>query len=119
MKIIVLSDIHFGHAPDRERERDPYRAVAEVIGAKLAAVSSRHQVLCVTHLPQIAAHATGHFIVRKRVQDGRTVSEIVRLDEQERVEEMARMAGGRTVSDKARVHARELLASARKTKRQL
>jgi len=88
-------------------------AVAEVIGSKLSAVSAGHQVLCITHLPQIAAWAAGHYSVHKHVAAGRTVCEISRLEEKERVEELARMAGGAKVTDKARGHARALLSAAR------
>jgi len=88
-------------------------AVAEVIGSKLSAVSAGHQVVCITHLPQIAAWAAGHYSVHKQVSAGRTVCEISRLEEKERVEELARMAGGTRVTDKAREHARALLNAAR------
>ena len=87
-------------------------AVAEVIGAMLAEVSAGHQVLCITHLTQIAAYASTHYHVSKRREGDRTVSEVVRLTEIERVEEIARMAGGKTVSEKARGHARDLLKRA-------
>jgi DNA repair protein RecN (Recombination protein N) len=94
-------------------------AVAEVIGAKLAAVAHDHQVLCITHLPQIAAHAAEHFSVSKRVSSGRTMSEVVRLGEEERVEELARMAAGSSVTKEARRHAKELLRFARGEKARL
>jgi DNA repair protein RecN (Recombination protein N) len=94
-------------------------AVAEVIGAKLAAVSSRHQVVCITHLPQIAAYASQHMVVTKRKAGRRTVSEVELLVEEKRVEEVARMVGGVKITDKARSHARELLGQARKSKRRL
>jgi DNA repair protein RecN (Recombination protein N) len=80
--------------------------VAEVIGSKLSAVSSDHQVVCITHLPQIAAWANSHYLVQKHVSGGRTVCEISRLDENERIEELARMAGSARVTEKARGHAR-------------
>jgi DNA repair protein RecN (Recombination protein N) len=87
-------------------------AVAEVIGTMLAAVSAGHQVLCITHLTQIAAYAGTHYYVSKRREGERTVSELIRLTETQRVEEIARMAGGKTISDKARGHARDLLKRA-------
>jgi DNA repair protein RecN (Recombination protein N) len=83
--------------------------VAEVVGRKLRALSRRHQVLCVTHLPQIAAHADRHLAVCKRVQRGRTITEVRPLDPDERVEEVARMLGGETITDTARDHAREMV----------
>lgn len=88
-------------------------AVAEVIGAKLAEVAARHQVVCITHLPQIAAHAAAHYTVTKSRAGERTVSDIRRLSEKDRIEELARMAGGRSVTEQARRHARQLLQAAR------
>ncbi len=86
--------------------------VAEVVGRKLKAIAARHQVLCVTHLPQIASLADAHFAVRKRVERGRTVAEVRRLTEEERIEEVARMLGGETITDTARRHAREMVKQA-------
>jgi DNA repair protein RecN (Recombination protein N) len=83
--------------------------VAEVVGRKLRAIAERHQVLCVTHLPQIASLADRHFAVQKRVERGRTLTEVHALREAERVEEVARMLGGETISDAARKHARDLV----------
>jgi DNA repair protein RecN (Recombination protein N) len=87
-------------------------AVAAAVGARLAQMARRHQVLCVTHLPQVAAHAERHYHVRKRVADGRTRTEVVRLDDAERVEELARMLGGLQPSAAARRNAAELLEEA-------
>jgi DNA repair protein RecN (Recombination protein N) len=83
--------------------------VAEVVGRKLRSLASRHQVLCVTHLPQIASLADRHWAVRKRVQRGRTLTEVKALGPEERVEEIARMLGGETITEKARDHAREMV----------
>ena len=83
--------------------------VAEVVGRKLRTIAERHQVLCVTHLPQIASMADHHFVVRKRVERGRTITDVRPLDGGERVEEVARMLGGETVTDTARRHAREMV----------
>ncbi len=87
-------------------------AVAEAIGHKLREVAAHHQVLCITHLPQIAALGDTHYRVQKRVADGRTHSELVPIGGPQRVEELARMLGGRTVSDAAREAARALLDAA-------
>jgi DNA repair protein RecN (Recombination protein N) len=87
-------------------------AAADAVGARLARLASRNQILCVTHLPQVAAHADGHYHVKKRVRGGRTLVEIERLDGPRRVDELARMLGGKDVSDASRRNARELLASA-------
>jgi DNA repair protein RecN (Recombination protein N) len=83
--------------------------VAEVVGRKLKAMAARHQILCVTHLPQIASLADHHFVVQKRVERGRTVTLVKELSEAGRVEEIARMLGGEVVTERARDHAREML----------
>ena len=83
--------------------------VAEVVGRKLRTIAARHQVLCVTHLPQIASMADSHFVVRKRVERGRTITDVKSLADAERVEEVARMLGGETVTETARRHAREMV----------
>jgi len=83
--------------------------VAEVVGRKLKGVAERQQVLCVTHLPQIAAFADRHLAVRKQIARGRTQTDVDALSEADRVEEVARMLGGETVTATARQHAREML----------
>jgi DNA repair protein RecN (Recombination protein N) len=83
-----------------------------VVGRRLRTLAARHQVLCVTHLPQVAALADSHFVVRKRVERGRTVTEVEQLDEEARVEELARMLAGETVTESARRHAREMMKQA-------
>jgi DNA repair protein RecN (Recombination protein N) len=86
--------------------------VAEVVGRKLRAISRARQVLCVTHLPQIASMADAHYVVRKSTERGRTTTVLERLGDGERVEEVARMLGGETVSDTARKHAKEMVRQA-------
>lgn len=88
--------------------------VAEVVGRKLRELAARNQVICVTHLPQIASFASTHFRVWKEDIDGLTRAFIRRLDEdEERVAEIARMLAGATVQDSAVAHARELLSQGR------
>jgi DNA repair protein RecN (Recombination protein N) len=87
--------------------------VAEAVGLKLKQLSASQQVLCVTHQPQIASLADRHFLVDKTVNRGRTSISVRELDQAERIEEIARMLAGETVSETAREHARELLATAR------
>ncbi len=87
--------------------------VAAVIGRKLRDVASHHQVLCITHLPQIAVYADAHFRVHKAVEEGRTRSHVGRLDEGERLEEVARMLGGLRITDRTRAAAAEMLRDAR------
>jgi DNA repair protein RecN (Recombination protein N) len=87
-------------------------AVAEVIGRKLEEVAAHHQVICITHLPQIAVFAKTHFHVSKVVEAGRTRSVITKLSERERENEIARMLGGVKITDKTRAAAKEMLRSA-------
>jgi DNA repair protein RecN (Recombination protein N) len=77
----------------------------------LAELAGHHQVLCITHLPQIAAFAQCHFRVAKRSRKGRTETCITRVEGAERVEEIARMAGGEEIGEATLEHARELLAA--------
>ena len=87
-------------------------AVADVVGRQIRAVAEDKQVVCITHLPQIAAYAVAHFIVEKQERDGRVATLVRRLSASERKEEIARMLGGK-VTAKARAHAEELLRAAR------
>lgn len=92
-------------------------AVAEVVGSKLRQVADHHQVVCITHLPQIAVFADRQFVVRKgTTADGRTVSRIEALGERERLDEIARMLGGVKIGPKTRAAAGEMLAQARSPK---
>jgi DNA repair protein RecN (Recombination protein N) len=84
---------------------------ADRVGRRLAELAGHHQVLCITHLPQIAAFAELHFRVEKRASAGRTLARLGPVEGAERVEEIARMAGGESVGEATRRHARELLAS--------
>ena len=88
-------------------------AVAEVVGRKLKELAGKNQVLCVTHLAQIARFADHHFQVSKHPEKGRTVTRIRPLDREERVEELARMLGGVKITDKTRAVAREMLEERR------
>ena len=88
-------------------------AVAEVIGRKLRDVARHHQVLCITHLPQIAVYADAHYRVRKDVEEGRTRSSVTRLGDEERLEEVARMLGGIEITGRTRAAAAEMLRGAR------
>lgn len=82
---------------------------ADPIGRSLWGLARRHQVLCVTHLPQIAAHADAHYRITKRERDGRTVTEVERLDHEGRMVELAAMLGGGPGDAAALASARELL----------
>ncbi len=83
--------------------------VAEVVGEKLKEVAKKRQVLCITHLPQIAGFADTHFKVSKRVIDRKTAVKVDQLDKKSRVEEIAKMLGGEKVTEISRRHAREML----------
>lgn len=85
--------------------------VAEVVGRLLRRLGQDRQVLCVTHLPQVASQANQHFQVSKQSSNGKTVSSIDALDSTARVEEIARMLGGLEITATTRSHARELLAN--------
>lgn len=82
------------------------------IGRKLAHVAQHHQVICITHLPQVAVFGAHQLAVRKSIRDGRTFTEVQALDDDARVEEIARMLGGRDISSVSLRHAREMLATA-------
>jgi DNA repair protein RecN (Recombination protein N) len=86
-------------------------AIAEVIGRAIADIARHRQVLCITHLPHIAALADAHYVVGKTETKGRTNSTVKKLREDERVEELARMIGGVKVGDAARRAAEEMLAA--------
>ena len=80
---------------------------ANAVGEKMKQIAANRQVLCITHLPQVAAPADAHYVVTKQIRNGRTISEIHLLGKKERVAELARMFGGQ--SDAARKHAEALL----------
>jgi len=84
-------------------------ATAEVVGEKLHSLSKYHQILCITHLPQIASKGSTHFLVEKKIAESRTRTVISELDGEERVKEIARLLGGKRISQKAIAHAREIL----------
>jgi DNA repair protein RecN (Recombination protein N) len=85
-------------------------AVAEEVGKKLRKVAARRQVFCITHLPQIASMAGSHYGVSKFVKKDRTDTEVRLLEKNERVDEIARMLGGKTITDATIKHAAEMIA---------
>jgi DNA repair protein RecN (Recombination protein N) len=84
-------------------------ATAEVVGEKLLSLAEYHQLLCITHLPQIATQGQVHFLVRKEVSGGRTHTTISALTPEERVREIARLLGGREITQRTVDHAKEML----------
>ena len=93
-------------------------AQAERLGRKLREVAEAHQVLCITHLPQIAALADRHYRVTKAVHKGRTHTEIAALEKADRLAELSRMLGGETITAATRAAAADLLANASTARRQ-
>jgi len=86
---------------------------ANAVGEKMQQIAKSRQVICITHLPQVAAPASAHFVVSKEVKSGRTISEIKVIEKKERVTELARMLGGQT--EAARKHAEEMLIASDQT----
>jgi DNA repair protein RecN (Recombination protein N) len=84
-------------------------AVAEEVGRKLRRVAEKRQVFCITHLPQIASMATSHYGVSKSVKNDRTSTEVRLLDRKERVDEISRMLGGKTITEATIKHAEEMI----------
>ena len=83
--------------------------MAETVGKRLKELGQAHQVLCVTHLPQVAAEGHQHWKVTKETHENVTISSMTCLNRQDRVEEIARMLGGAEITHTTRRHARELL----------
>jgi DNA repair protein RecN (Recombination protein N) len=83
--------------------------VADVVGSRLQDLGKRFQVLCITHLPQIAARGDAQFLIEKSIRGSRTVTRVERLDREGRIEEIARVIGGASISEQTRASASELL----------
>ena len=91
--------------------------MGQAVGEKLAVVAAKRQVICITHLPQVAAQGANHYVVTKSVHDGRTAATITALTAKERADELARMLGGRDLTSVTLKHATELLQKAGKRKK--
>ena len=91
-------------------------SAALAVGAALARLGARHQVLCVTHLPQVASQADHQIVVSKTVIDGRTFAAAETVTGDRRIDEISRMLAGRADSDAARRHAEELISAAESAK---
>ena len=89
---------------------------AQMVSEKMARIGRHHQVICITHLPQIAAMADEHFLIEKSVQEGATISEIRELSEMDSVEELARILGGAEITQAVRENAAEMKRLAEKKK---
>ena len=116
--MLALKTLTIGDAPGKTLIFDEVDAgiggrVAEVVGMRLRELGGRFQVLCITHLPQIAAQGTNHFRIDKSVRASRTATSVERLNDSGRVEEIARMIGGAVVTDAVHATARDLLTRGR------
>jgi DNA repair protein RecN (Recombination protein N) len=83
--------------------------VAEIVGRMLKELGGKHQVMCITHLPQVAASADQQWQVTKASASGKVLSKVSVLDKEQRVEEIARMLGGVKITETTRKHAAEML----------
>ena len=88
--------------------------MASVVGKKLKGLAASRQVVCITHLPQVASFADSHVRIAKRVKGGRTVAVMEELESGARVDEIARMLGGERMTDATVAHAKEMLNQAKK-----
>jgi DNA repair protein RecN (Recombination protein N) len=120
---VMLALHHLGDASSRptlvfdEVDAGIGGEAADAVGARLQALAARCQVLCVTHLPQIAARADVHLAIDKRVVGGRTTTSIARLDPSGREQELARMIAGAAVTDLVVASAKEMLAGRRRSEK--
>lgn len=90
---------------------------AQAVAEKMALISRKHQVISITHLPQIAAMADSHYLIEKSADEGKTVTKIVRLSETESITEIARLLGGASITDAVMSNALEMKQMAEKTKK--
>jgi len=118
LKNVLAEDDSIGSLVFDEVDTGVSGRAAQKVAEKMADVARRKQVLCVTHLPQIAAMADAHFSVEKGEKSGRTYTKVERLDDEGRRDELARLIGGSTVTDVLRESAKELLAQAGSYKEQ-
>jgi DNA repair protein RecN (Recombination protein N) len=87
---------------------------AQIVGEKIAKIARTHQVLCITHLPQIASMASTHFLIEKEVKDDKTYTKVSKLDFNQRVDELSRLLGGVSLTDTTKMHAMEMLEMTKK-----
>jgi len=90
---------------------------AQIVGEKLAKVAINHQVICVTHSPQIASLGDVHYLIKKQVENGRTYTSVFELNDWERINELSRMLGGAEITENTQKHAKEMLDMAQKIKK--
>lgn len=90
---------------------------AQIVGEKIKIISGKHQVICISHLPQIAALADTHFVIEKDFVDNNTITRVRKLDDEERVEELSRLLGGVDLTDITKLHAKEMLEMSKTLKK--
>lgn len=88
----------------------------QVVGEKIKMISENHQVICISHLPQIAALADTHFLIDKKTIDNKTTTIVKKLNEEERIDELSRLLGGVNLTDTTKLHAKEMLEMSKKLK---
>ena len=84
---------------------------AQIVGRKMLEIAGHHQLIVITHLPQIAAQGQAHLVVSKQETDGRTKVKVTKLNDEERVTDIARLLGGESITPEAMANARGLLSS--------
>lgn len=91
---------------------------AQVVGEKIANIARNHQVICITHLPQIAALADSHYLIDKKTTENESVTKIIKLDFEQRIEELSRLLGGVNLTETTKQHAREMIEMSERIKTQ-
>jgi DNA repair protein RecN (Recombination protein N) len=109
LKVVLMDSDHTPTYVFDEVDTGIGGAVAEGVGIKLKRISDLRQVICITHLPQVASNAHRHLKIAKEMHADRTYSSIRELSQIERVEEVARMLGGQDLTEKTIAHAREMV----------
>lgn len=90
---------------------------AQVVGEKLSRISNKHQILCVTHSPQIASLGDAHYLIKKETKSGKTFTRVHNINGQDRINELARMLGGAEITKNTIIHAQEMLSMAKDVKK--
>eukprot|EP00362_Geleiidae_sp_MMETSP1317_P001729 CAMPEP_0201284782 /NCGR_PEP_ID=MMETSP1317-20130820/84633_1 /ASSEMBLY_ACC=CAM_ASM_000770 /TAXON_ID=187299 /ORGANISM="Undescribed Undescribed, Strain Undescribed" /LENGTH=498 /DNA_ID=CAMNT_0047606289 /DNA_START=549 /DNA_END=2045 /DNA_ORIENTATION=- len=112
LKVILAQNESVGTIVFDEVDAGIGGSIAEVVGKKLASLSKFHQVICITHLPQIAKFGDHHYKVSKAIEKGRTKTSILSLNKEKRIKEIARMLGGEKITKATLAHAEEVLMTA-------
>jgi DNA repair protein RecN (Recombination protein N) len=106
--VVAAGDLHMTYLFD-EVDAGVSGITAEKVGRKLKTIGSYHQVICITHLPQVAAFADAHFLITKEVVKGQVRSEVSELSEKDRVQELGRMISGEKITASSLAHAKEMI----------